>query len=99
MDLSEPFKTCKVSALVSKVSLWRLFYESRECIAMTLFFKKNVQSLGYADDVDIIGRTKRDVAAAFSVIERESTKMSLAVNEGKAKYMLSTSGDVRHIDS
>ena len=31
----------------------------------------------------------RDVTAAFSDIERESTKMSLAVNEGKTKYMLS----------
>ena len=38
-------------------------------------------------------------AAAFSAIERETTKMDLAVNEGKTKHMLSTSRDVRHIDS
>ena len=66
---------------------------------MALFFKKKiVKMLAYADDIDIIGRTKRNVTAAFSAIERESTKMGLAVNEGKTKYMLSTSRDARRID-
>ena len=32
----------------------------------------------------------REVTAAFSAIERESTKMGLAVYESKTKYMLST---------
>ena len=62
-------------------------------------FCKSVQLLAYADDIDIIGRTKQDVTAAFSAIERESSKMGLAVNEGKTKYMLSTSRDARRIDS
>ena len=53
----------------------------------------------YADDIDIIGHTKRDVIAAFSAIERQSTKMVVAVNEGKTNYMLSTSKGVRRIDS
>ena len=66
---------------------------------MALCFKKSVQLLEYAHDIDIIGRIKRDVTAAFSVIERESTKMGLAVNGSKTKYMLSISRDVRHIDS
>ena len=35
-----------------------------------------------------------DVIAAFSGIERVSAKIGLAVNEGKTKYMLSTSGNV-----
>ena len=52
-----------------------------------------------ANDIHIIGRTKRDVTTVFSAIERESTKMGLAVNEDKTKYMLSTSRDVRFIDS
>ena len=39
----------------------------------------------YADDIDMIGRTKLNVTAAFSASERESTKMGLAVNEGKTK--------------
>ena len=62
-------------------------------------FQKSVQLLAYADDIDIIGRTKRDVTAVFGAIERQSTKMGLAVNEGKTKYMFSTSRDVRRTDS
>ena len=46
-------------------------------------FQKSVQLLVYADDIDIIGHIKRDVAAAFSAIERESTKVDLAVSGGK----------------
>ena len=61
--------------------------------------QKSVQLLAYADDIDIIGCTKRDVTAAFSAIERGSTKMSLTINEGKTKYMLTTSRDVRRIGS
>ena len=56
-------------------------------------FQKSVQLVAYADDIDIIGRTKRNVTAAFSAIERESTKIGLAVNEGKTQYMFSTSRD------
>ena len=43
--------------------------------------------------------SKRDVTAAFSAVERDSAKMRLAVNEGKTKYMFSTSRVVRRIDS
>ena len=41
----------------------------------------------------------RDVTTAFSAIERESAKMGLAVNEGKTKYMLTTSGVVPRMRS
>ena len=47
-----------------------------------------IQLLAYADNIDIIGRTKR---GAVSAIEWESTKMSLTVNKGKTKYILLTS--------
>ena len=56
-----------------------------------VLFSESVQLLAYAD-IDIIGRTMRAVSAALSAIERESAKMCLAVNEGKTKYMMSTSG-------
>ena len=46
-----------------------------------------------------MGRTKPDVTVAFSAIGQESNKIGLAVYEGKTKYMLSTSRDVRRIDS
>ena len=52
----------------------------------------------YVDDIDIVGRSKRDITATLNAIERESTKMGLAVNEGKTLY-ISTSRGVRRIDS
>ena len=62
-------------------------------------FSTSVQLLEYADDIDIIGSTMRAVTAAFSAIARESTKMGLALNEGKTKYMLSTNRDVPRMGS
>ena len=56
-------------------------------------FEKSIQLLTYADDIDIIGRSKRDVTANFSAIERQSAKMRLAVNESNTKHMLSTRRD------
>ena len=46
--------------------------------------------------MDII---ERDITAIFSAIERKSTKMGLAVNDSKTKYMLSTSRGLRRVDS
>ena len=62
-------------------------------------FYKSVLLLAYDDNIDIIGRTMRNVTAAFSAIERESAKMGLEVNEGKTKYMPSTSGVVPRMRS
>ena len=64
----------------------------------TIFYK-GVQLLAYADDIDIIGRTKRDVTAAFTAIEKESAKVGLAVNEGKTKYMLPAGRGARRLGS
>ena len=64
---------------------------------MALFFRKVLTA--NADDIDIIGCTKRDVTDVFSAIEWEPTKMGLAVNVGQILYVLSTSRDVRHINS
>ena len=46
--------------------------------------------LAYDDDVDIIGRNKREVSAAFSRFVEEAQKVGLAVNEDKTKYLVST---------
>ena len=53
---------------------------------MALFFKKTVQLLAYADDIDIVGRTKGYVKSVFSAIEWESSKMGLTINEGKRRH-------------
>ncbi|XP_020806218.1 uncharacterized protein LOC110182509 [Drosophila serrata] len=65
----------------------------------TILTNRCVQLLGYADDIDIIGRTKRDVTAAFGAIEKESAKVGLAVNMDKTKFMVCSSRESRRLDS
>ncbi|XP_051859298.1 uncharacterized protein LOC127565328 [Drosophila albomicans] len=65
----------------------------------TILTNRCVQLLGYADDIDIIGRTKRDVTGAFGAIEKESAKVGLAVNMEKTKFMVCSSRESRRLDS
>ncbi|XP_043064519.1 uncharacterized protein LOC122320475 [Drosophila ficusphila] len=65
----------------------------------TILTNRCVQLLAYADDIDIIGRTKRDVTAAFGAIEKESAKVGLAVNMEKTKFMVCSSRESRRLDS
>ena len=46
--------------------------------------------LAYADDVDIIGRSEREVAVAFSKFAEEARSIGLAVNKSNTKYLLSS---------
>ena len=50
----------------------------------TIFYK-SVMPLAYANDVDIIGRSEREVAVAFSKFAEEARSIGLAVNESKTK--------------
>ncbi|RLU25142.1 hypothetical protein DMN91_003234 [Ooceraea biroi] len=51
-------------------------------------FTKSKMILGFADDLDIIGRTRRDMDEAFSKLEEEAAKQGLKVNEEKTKVMM-----------
>ena len=96
-EISEPFDTirgfrqgdplsCNLFNLIMEAVIRRAGVETSGTI-----FYKSVQLLAYADDIDIIGTSKRAVTAAFSTIERESAKVGLMVNQAKTKYMHSTS--------
>ena len=61
-----------------------------------IIFSKSNQILGYADDIDLIGRTKTDVRTAFEGLENEAKSRGLCVNGEKTKYMLSTRNDANH---
>jgi hypothetical protein len=45
------------------------------------------QMNAYADDTVITARTQKDLIQTFEVLERESIKLGLKVNETKTKYM------------
>jgi Reverse transcriptase (RNA-dependent DNA polymerase) len=51
-------------------------------------FKKSSQLLGFADDIDIVGRNLRSVTDAYSRLEKEANKMGLQVNEDKTKFLM-----------
>ena len=95
-ELSEPFDTKKGFRQGDPLScdLFNLIMEYIIRAAGlrhngTIFYK-SVMPLGYADDVDIIGRSYREVSAAFNKFEEESKKLGLVVNEDKTKYFVST---------
>ena len=51
-------------------------------------FTKSTQLLGFADDVDIVGRNIRSITDAYSRMEREANKIGLRVNEDKTKLLM-----------
>ena len=88
MELSEPFDTvrsfwqgdllsCDLFNIVMESVLWKAGVHRSGTI-----FQRSVQLLAYANDIEFIGRTKRDVTAAFSAIERDQiftcTKMRIS---------------------
>lgn len=48
---------------------------------------KSTQILGYADDLDIVSRSIRDLRDTFIKLETAAKKMGLQINEEKTKYM------------
>ena len=59
-------------------------------------YTKSTQMLGYADDIDIIGRRKEDVVESFLSIEKAAEVVGLKVNASKTKYMLASRKDSSH---
>jgi sorting nexin-29 len=51
-------------------------------------FTKSIQLLGFADDVDIVGRNIRSITDAYSKMEREANRIGLRVNEDKTKFLM-----------
>lgn len=56
-------------------------------------YDKSTQILGYADDIDIIGRRKENVETSFVEIEKAADRVGLKINAHKTKYMLATRSD------
>ena len=52
----------------------------------TIFYK-SVQLLTYADDIDIIARSRATLKEAFLSLERVAGEMGLRIKEEKTKYL------------
>jgi len=52
----------------------------------TIFYK-SVQLLAYAEDIDVIARSRAALKEAFLSLERAAGEMGLRINEKKIKYL------------
>jgi Reverse transcriptase (RNA-dependent DNA polymerase) len=68
--------------MLFNIALERIVRRSRE----DTIFTKSTQMLGFADDIDIIGRNTRVVKDTYSKLEREANRIGLHVNEEKTKF-------------
>jgi hypothetical protein len=53
-------------------------------------FTKSSQLLGYADDLDIMGRNMEVVKEKFLALDRKGSDLGLKVNDAKTEYMIVT---------
>ena len=102
-NLSEPFVAKRGFRQGDSIScdFFNILMEKIICAAClghsgTSFFC--VMPLAYSDDVDIIARSDRQVAVAFSKFAEEARRIALAVNESKTKYLLSSTVNNFSID-
>lgn len=56
-------------------------------------FSRMVQVLGFADDVDVVARSKAALVEATLNLIRAASSMGLCINEEKTKYMYTGPGD------
>ena len=68
------------------IALEKIIGDAAVTIRGTIFHKP-VQILAYADDIDIIGRTRSATTEAFTSLEKVANSMSLHINQEKIKYM------------
>ena len=54
-------------------------------------FNKSTQYVGYADDINMIGRSHRYVEESLQNFDREAKRVGLVINEAKTKYMVTGS--------
>jgi len=96
-QLSVPFTTENglrqgdpLSTLLFNIALESAVRRSR-VPTQVVIYDEPVQYLAYADDIDIVGKTMRNVREAFSNLEKCGKDIGLTVNIAKTKYMHATS--------
>ena len=92
-DLSDPITTKKgvrqgdsLACLLFNLALEMVVRKAGIQTNGTIFYK-SVQLLAYADDIDIIARSRKALKEAFLSLERAAREMGLRINEEKSKYL------------
>jgi len=65
-------------------------YVIRQLLVQTTstVFHKSVQLIGYADDINIMGRTKRAISDVYGELKERAKEVSLIINVDKTKAMV-----------
>lgn len=56
-------------------------------------YSKSSMLLAYADDIDVVGRTSRQVKDTFAALKGSAARIGLSVNVSKTKFMVATSSE------
>src|SRR6202012_3044151 len=83
-----------LAALFFNIVLEKVIRESNVETSGTIF-RKLSQLLGYADDLDLIGRDVDTVKENYTRLEEESKEFGLKVSEKKPNRMTTAFSDVR----
>jgi sorting nexin-29 len=75
-----------LACLLFNIALEKVIRDAAVNIRFTLFYK-SVQTVAYADDIDITGRTQSAMTEAFTNLEKAAKDMNLLINQEKTKYM------------
>ena len=91
--ISESFYTGKglrqgdaLACLLFNIAMEKVIRDSNIDTRATIY-TKSTQILGYADDLEIVSRSIRDLRDTFTKLETAARKMGLQINEEKTKYM------------
>ena len=91
--LAEPFESRRglrqgdgLSCLLFNIALEGIIRRAGIDTSGTIF-RKSVQLLGFADDVDIIARNLETAVETYARLKREAKRIGLAMNTSKTKYM------------
>ncbi|CAK1591299.1 unnamed protein product [Parnassius mnemosyne] len=92
-NVSEPFRTNDglrqgdaLSCLLFNIALDKCIRDSKIETKGTIYHK-SVQILGYADDLDVIGRSLPAMESAYLALEKSAAEAGLQVNMAKTKYL------------
>lgn len=75
-----------LSCLLLNIALGKPVYEVDINTRGTII-NKSVKLLAYADDIDLIARSKRNFIQAFTKLETVAKRVSLQINTLNTKYM------------
>ena len=64
--------------------LLEMIMRATEIDPMNMITNKSTQILGYADDIDVVGRTTSSVVSVFQILEKEARSRGLRLNPDNA---------------